>query len=228
MIPRVTHWAHTRFGSHFLREKTVLRPTWKFLLGLLVALALFLGLTGGYWMRVAARSLVHVGPVEKADALVVDPLETHYILFERAGRMMRHGLARRVITPVVAPREDLLNPGGSVPIGIVQLMCRAARIENPEIIAIREREPITLTAALQIRDYLVAEGIGSVTIVTHCFRSQRTWLAYRKVMAEKGITVYCAPVCGPDMVETWHRSLHGLQEVSEEWVKYWYYRLVVL
>jgi hypothetical protein len=89
-------------------------------------------------------------------------------------------------------------------------------------------EPISLNAAFQIRQYLLRENVKSLIVVTGGFRSQRSLLIYRTILAGRGVQVRCDPVFGRVTPERWSDSWHGIQGVAEEFVKLQYYRFYVL
>ena len=222
------HLLKWSIGRRLFVEKKVVRTSWNFrLLGLALLVAALL-IPGKYWLSAAAMSLVHTGPVMPAEVILVDPLETHYIIFDRAARLYGRGFGSRFIAPVVTPGAGPQNPGDQVAIDIANLLARTAGIHDPEVITIRDEEPITLNAAIQIRDYLLDHRIGSAVMVTTCFRSQRTFEVYHSVFEPCGLRFSCEPVCGDRSPENWTSSLHGLQEVALELWKLWYYRLWVL
>jgi hypothetical protein len=156
--------------------------------------------------------------------ILIDNFDQNYLLFERAAALHNAGLGSRVIIPTIAP----LDSEGSVPMGIVDVMTRVARLRDSETMPIRETEPISLNAAHQIRDYLTQHGIRSVIVVTSGFRSRRSSLVYKAVLGSAGITTSCVPVFGQKTPDAWTSSWHGIQEVLEQLIKLEYYRFYVL
>jgi hypothetical protein len=126
--------------------------------------------------------------------------------------------------------EASLDPAvaGLISQGITELMAKEARIGTWTTIPIREMEPISLNAAVQIRRHLAREHIKSLIVVTPGFRSRRSALVYRAVLGEDGVQVHCNPVFGRTSVERWTDTWHGIQRVSEEFLKLQYYRFYVL
>lgn len=92
----------------------------------------------------------------------------------------------------------------------------------------QEIEPISLNAAYQVRDVLTKAGLKSVIVVTPGFRSQRSSLVYQTVLTPVGITVYCVPVFGQKTSQNWAATWHGMQEVTEQFLKLQFYRFYVL
>jgi hypothetical protein len=111
---------------------------------------------------------------------------------------------------------------------IAEGLCRVAEIREPELIPVREEEPITFNVSVQIGEKLKSEGIRSVILVTPGFRSKRDFLIYQKALFGLGVKVSCLPVFGPKTPENWIRSWHGVQEVGMQMVKLVYYRVRLL
>jgi hypothetical protein len=108
------------------------------------------------------------------------------------------------------------------------VMSNVARLDSPELVPVQEIEPISLNAAYQIRDFLVAQHVGSVAVITPGFRSQRSFLVYRRVFGDAGIATRCVPVFGPMTADTWTQSWHGIQQVAEQFLKLQFYRFYVM
>jgi hypothetical protein len=111
---------------------------------------------------------------------------------------------------------------------IAEVMARHARMAAWEMLPISEVEPVSLNAAFQIRQYLLRENVKSLIVVTDGFRSQRSSLIYRTVLAGHGVQVRCDPVFRGATPERWGNSWHGIQDVAEQFVKLQYYRFYVL
>ena len=239
-------------GRRILVEKSVVRTSWPVRLAVLAALLVFLALTGRFWLLAVSHSLVHRSELRPADAIIVENLETEYLLYERASRLQREGLAPRVIIPILAPPEDLVHPEGSVLVGLAGVMIRVSRLRDPELVTLRELEPISLNAARQLLEYVRTNGaeggekgegalppkdpahddprppVRSVLVVTSGFRSERTYEIYRSVFGSAGIEVQVDPVFALRNPDNWLHSTHGFQEVGLQFGKLWYYRLFVL
>jgi hypothetical protein len=161
--------------------------------------------------------------VSLADAIVIDNFDPNYLLFERAEALQRAGYARRVFVPVNTERDGTPSRVSS---GIAEVMARVARLNPPELIPITETEPITLNAVKQIQRRLKAEEVRSVIVVASGLRSRRTELVYKSLLPST--TVLCVPVFGRHTPDTWSETWHGIQEVSEQFLKLLYYRAYVL
>jgi hypothetical protein len=107
-------------------------------------------------------------------------------------------------------------------------MATVARVKNASIIPTWDSEPITLNAAYQIRDFLARERLTSVMVVAPALRSRRSSLVYRAVLSPAGIQVRCVPVVGEHTPENWTATWHGIQDVTEQFIKLQYYRFYVL
>jgi len=211
---------------HLLYRAERLRTTWRLRLGLLALVAAVVWLTSGWWTTAVARSLVCDPGRAPSDAILLDNLDSDYLLFERANRLRRAGVASRVLVPVMTDRGT--GEPNDVAAGIAQVMARIARTGEIEIVPTREAEPITLNAARDVQGFLEREHIGSVILVTPLFRSRRSALVYGATLGRAGVAVHCEPVQAARGVDTWTRTWHGVQEVVEQWLKLQYYRFYVL
>lgn len=211
---------------HFFYTKESIKTTWKVRVVTLVVVIVTGVLTHGFWVSQIGRSLVCVEDLAPSDVILVENFNPNYLLFERAAALERAGIAPRTLVPVEAARDaEVANP---VSRGVAELMARQARLEVWEIILTRESEPISLTAAAQIRDHLAGDHIKSLTVVTPGFRSRRSSLVYRAVLGDVGTQVHCAPVFGRTTPERWTETWHGIQQVAEEFLKLQYYRFYVV
>src|SRR5262245_10991743 len=175
--------------EHFFYTRMATRTKWKLRLAVLTFLVLGVVATRGVWTIWLGRSLVCPENVAPSDLLLLENFDPDYLVFERAAALKAAGLAPRALVPVT----DSGTPGVPSPVsrGIAEVMAREARLGAWEALPIREFEPITLNAAGQVRDHLVAERVGSVILVTPGFRSRRSVLTYRAVFGPAGIRVYC-------------------------------------
>jgi hypothetical protein len=124
----------------------------------------------------------------------------------------------------------LQDPTGINPIsrGIAELMARQARLGKIELIPVKEVEPIALSVASQVRNFLAREHLRSVAVVSPGFRSKRTSLVYEAVLSPAGIQSHCIPVFGEQTPENWTSTWHGMQTVIEQFLKLQFYRFHVL
>jgi hypothetical protein len=182
-------------------------------------------LSRAFWIPAVAHSLVCEREIRVVDAILVEDFDQDYLVFERAAALAKAGVSPLVFVTAGTTADGKVS---IVESGLVELMSRVALLENPAVIPIREVEPISLNAALQIRDVLVAKNIKSVLVVTPGFRSRRSSLVYQAVLGRAAITVICVPVFGTKTPETWASSWHGVQEVAEQFLKLQYYRFYVL
>jgi hypothetical protein len=211
---------------HIVYRSERLKTTWKFRAAMLAAIVLAAWLTHGWWTTAIARSLVCDGNAAASDAILIENFDAEYLLFERARHLRQDGLAPRVLVPVAAdPRTRETN---AVLRAIAETMADIGRVGAIEIIPVREVEPISLHAAVDIRRFLKREGIRSVIVVSPLFRSRRSDLVYGAMLRPAGITVRCDAVEGTRHVTTWFNTWHGIQNVTEQWLKLQYYRFYVL
>lgn len=198
---------------------------WKLALAVLVVITAAM-LATGFWAAPLGRSLVCAEDVAPSDAMLLENFDPNYLLFERAATLEKAKLAPTTLIPVEAsPDVNVANPVSN---GIAAVMARQARLSAWRTIPIVHTEPISLNAALQIRDRLVGEGIKSVIVVAPGFRSHRSSLVYRATLGAAGVKVRCVPVFGRTSPESWTRTWHGVQDVVEEFLKLQYYRFYVL
>ena len=215
------HWTR-----HFYYRAEHTRTTWRFRIGFVALVVIVAWLTRGWWTVAIARSLVCEANTAQSDAVLVENFDPDYLVFERATRLRRAGLAPRVLVPISS------DPGTSEPndvaLGTSKVMAKIAHLDAMEIVPIREVEPISLHAAQDVLRFIERERIRSVIVVSPLFRSRRSALVYGATLGRSGITVRCDPVQGGPGVNTWARTWHGVQDVVEQWLKLQYYRLYVL
>ena len=197
--------------------------------GLAVAVALVVAVvsTRRLWLPSIGQSLVCTEDVASADVLLVVNFDPDYRLFERAAALQRGGLSARVLVPTPTAAGDSRETN-LVSTGIVELMAGLARVQNLEMVPIEEIEPYSLNAARQIRDYLVREHVRSVLVVSPAFRSKRSALVYRAVLGPAGIQAHCLAIFGQHTPENWTASWHGIQAVTEQFIKLQFYRFHVV
>ena len=215
-----------QWQRHFFYRKASLKTTWQLRLALLLLVMLLGSVTRGFWMLRIGQSLVCTEESGPSDAILVENFDPDYLLFERAAALHNAGVASRVLVHAPVWR-DPTRPS-LVSQGIAEVMARVAQLQALEFIPIQEVEPISLNAAYQIRDFLTAEHLRSVIVVTPGFRSQRSSLVYQAVLAPAGIKVYCVPVFGEKTPKNWTATSHGIQDVTEQFLKLQYYRFYVL
>lgn len=199
---------------------------WKVFVGTLIVVILVAAVTYRVLAGWVGESLVCAGGPVPSDLLLVENFDPHYLVFERAAELEEAGYAPRALVPVWASGEpSVANP---VAEGVARLMARQARIGEWELFPIQEAEPISLNAAYQIRGWLARGHIRSVIVVTSGFRSRRSALVYHTVLRDLGTRVSCAPVFGQSTPAHWTHTWHGIQEVTEEFLKLQYYRFYVI
>jgi hypothetical protein len=217
----------SKWQRHFFPGKKALKTTWKFGLALLLLGVLLVFVTREFWILRIGQSLVCADEIRPSDVLLVEDFAiADYRVFERAAALHQAGLAARVLISTEASRES--ESIHAVAQGIAELKARMARLPNPEILPIGIREPISLNAASQIRDFLTTEHLASVLLVTEGFRSQRSALIYHAVLDPAGIKVGCVPVFGQMTPKNWTKTWHGIEEVTKQFLKLQYYRFYVL
>ena len=206
-------------------RKECLKTTWTFRIACLCAAALLAVLTHGIWVPAIGDSLACDETVGTVDAILIENFDRNYLLFERASRLHESGLGGRVLIPVQTSDDPV---GTSVEEGIVEVMVRKSRLRDAEQVRVREVEPISLNAALDVRDFVMHRQIRSVIVVAPLFRSRRSALVYGATLGRAGISVRCEPVAENRSPESWTSTSHGVQNVLEQWLKLQYYRFYVL
>src|SRR5215510_3920137 len=214
---RESPWQH-----HFFYRKESVKTTWKFRLVLLMLVMLLVSVTHGFWMLKIGQSLVCTEEMSPSDVILVENFDPAYLVFERAAALQEAGFAARVLVPTQASRDP--ERANLVSQGIAELMARLARLQNPTILPIRIFEPVSLNAAYQIRDFLTKEHLRSIIVVTDGFRSKRSVLVYHAVLDPAGIKVGCMPVFGQKTLKNWTETWHGIEGVTEQFLKLQYYR----
>jgi hypothetical protein len=215
-----------QWQRHFFYTKKSIKTTWKFRVGTLIVAILIAIVTRGYWTARIGGSLVCTENPLPSDILLLENFDPHYLVFERAAELQKAGFASRALVPVEASSDPAV--ANSVSKGIADLMARQARMGTWETLPILATEPISLTAAFQIRDHLAREHVRSIIVVAPGFRSRRSSLVYRTVLREVATRVSCTPVFGRTTPERWMDTWHGIQEVTEEFFKLQYYRFYVI
>ncbi len=215
-----------RWTRHVFYRAVQTKTTWKFRVGLVAVVLLAGWLTRGWWSVAIASSLVCDANVAPSDAILIENFDPAYLAFETAARLRHAGVAPRVLVPVARSGDNAqANP---VALGVAELMTNIARLGSIEVVPIREVEPISLNAARDILRFMERERIRSVVVVSPLFRSRRSILVYEAALGPAGIAVKCEPVRDNRDPNTWMNSWHGIQNVSEQFLKLQYYRLYVL
>jgi hypothetical protein len=214
-----------RWTRHVFYRSERIRTTWKFRIALVVAVVLAVWLIRPWWTIAVASSLVCDGNPERSDALLVENFDHDYSVFWRAAQLRRSGMAGRVLVPIAT------DPGGGVNAverGVAGVMAGAAGLGDIDIVPVREVEPISLNVAWDLLGFLEREAIRSVIVVSPIFRSRRSALVYGATLSPAGVRVTCEPTKGTRGVDDWPSTMHGIQNVTEQWFKLQYYRIYVL
>jgi hypothetical protein len=211
---------------HFVYGAERTRTTWKLRLAVLAFAAATLWLTVGWWTAALGRSLVCDANGEPSDAILIENFDTDYLLFERARDLRRAGLAGRVIIPALA--DPHTSQPNEVAVGFIEVMAKLSRLGSYDVVPTRHVEPISLNVARDVLEYLQQERIRSVIIVSPLFRSRRSALVFVATLGRAGIGVSCEPDRSTLDVDTWPLSWHGIQNVTEQWIKLQYYRFYIL
>lgn len=128
------------------------KPTWKLRLALLILVMLGAFVTRDFWSMRIGQSLVCTEQLSQGDLILVENIDPYYMLFERAATLQKAGFAARVLIPVQISHES--ERASAIAIGVAELMGPVSQIQMSEVMPIRVREPISLNAAYEIRDFL--------------------------------------------------------------------------
>lgn len=177
------------------------------------------------WLGWPGRTLVCAESEASGQAILLDNFDSEYGLFKRAAELQRTHVATRVFVPVISSKEE---DAAAAAHEVAAAFVRLAGLVEWDLIRVEEKEPISLHAAYQVRDFLLREHISSVTLVSPGFRSRRSELVYRSVLGARGITMACLPVFRTTTPETWTNTWHGIQDVGLQFLKLQYYRFWVI
>jgi hypothetical protein len=215
-----------RWSRHFFYKKEAVKTTWKLRVLSFAALICIAAITQPTWARWIGESLVCTDGARPSDILILENFDPHYVVFERAGALQAAGMAPRALIPVEADGEQ----GGANPIshGIAEVMARQARLRSWTALPIRHVEPISLNAALQIREEIGRQRVRSAIVVSPALRSRRTLLIYQAVFRDSGTQLSCVSVVGSTRPQRWTSTWHGIENVAEEFLKLQYYRFYVI
>ncbi len=182
--------------------------------------------TKDYWLRVVGGSLVSQPSLGVSDAILIENVDDNYALFERAQLLESRGLSRSTLVPVMSSAGN--GEPSAVALGFVNLMCEVSKMHSCTTFYAPAHEPISLNLARRCAAELKALHVRSVIVVTAGFRSRRIWAIYSRVLKPLGFVIYLQPVFGQRTPDNWYDSWHGVQDVTLEFLKLWYYRIVVL
>jgi hypothetical protein len=215
-----------RWTRHFVYRTECTRTTWQFRVGILAFVAISLWATRGWWTVAVARSLVCEANASPSDAILVENFDPDYLVFDRAAQIRRTGIAARVLVPIQT--DPATSKPNAVALGIAEVMAGLTHIDALEIVPTREIEPISMTAAEDLLRFAERTHIRSIIVVSPLFRSRRSALVYGAILGRAGIAVRCEPTQTMPDIKWWTGTWHGVQNVTEQWLKLQYYKFYVL
>jgi hypothetical protein len=215
-----------RWTRHFVRRSERLRTTWTLRVGLAVLCGLLVWLTQGWWIPAVGHSLICAPASGPADAMLIENFDQDAFVFRHAAAVRRAGHTGRVFVPVAVDPET--SRPDEVKLRVTGVMADMVGLGEWEPVPIREVEPISLNAALDVRRVLEREAVSSVVVVSPRFRSRRSALVYSTAFAPAGIEVSCEPAPAPVGPDDWTDTWHGIQEVLQQWIKFRYYEWYVM
>jgi hypothetical protein len=179
----------------------------------------------GWWLGTFGQSLVCDEGGQTATTLLLDNFDNEFGLFRRGAELQRSGVATRVVVPVTASAQpDAARAAQEV----AAAFARVAGLSRWEMVPVREEEPISLHTARRVRDFLVAEHIPEVTLVSSRYRSRRSETIYRAVLDERGIRLTCMPLWEVGDPAEWTGTWHGIENAVSQFLKLQYYRFWVM
>lgn len=210
-----------------VHQTTCYRTTLRFRLSALALLLVLLTATRGWWVSAVGWSLVNIAEIETPDLILIDNLDSNYLLFETAADLKKSRICKAVLVPVAASSQDPARPC-LLQRELAELMIRMAHLDSVKLLPVKGGEPITQNVACEVADFLKGTDVRKVLILTSGFKSRRLFLIFNNVLSKAGIETYCLPVWGAYRPETWVQTWHGIQEVLLQHAKLAYYRLWVL
>jgi len=211
----------------FFYKAEVVKTTWKLRITLLVFLMIFCLVTGRFWLLLVGRSLIHEDELAPSDVIVVENFEGPFFEgLSRAVRLQEEGFSPRILVLRLLPRESGFS--STLLEQIWDSYCHAVGIHDPEIVAVKQVEPITFNIAQQLASTLEKTTIRSAILITGVFHSNRSCLTYQEVLEPLGIEIRCLPVSSVTDPDHWWQTSHDALYVVEEFLKLQYYRLFVL
>lgn len=199
-----------------------MRPWKKYTLSLSIFSAcLFIGLACLAGPSLLETYLVVRAPVDKAAALVVMAGQREQRL-PTAARLYREGVAPKILLAddgvfagwsrkyqrnlylVEWAREDLLDRG----------------VSPEDIVLLDHTHSGSIHDALNARDYVRANNIHSLLIVTSDYHTRRTLWTFRQVLDEEPVQIYIYPA-----VREQENDGPGIKNLVLEFVKLAYYKL---
>lgn len=202
------------------------RLTWMARLALAGFTWVILVQTSDRWTAAVGRGLVCQAHSSPSDAILIENFGTDYLLFEQARNLRQAGLAPRVLIPT--PVDPRTKQPSDVDVGFTEVMARISGLGPYEIVPTEEKEPISLNVARDVLHFVERTRIQSVIVVSPLFRSRRSAIVYNAVLGRAGVRTSCVTAPDPAIATLWPKTLHGVQDVVEQWVKLLYYQWIVL
>jgi hypothetical protein len=179
------------------------------------------------WSNYVGEFLACENSMLQADAILVENLDDDYLLFEKAAELIKEQKAKFAIV-LVAGNARNLDKFEKVQKGFADVMINTSGLSDVELLPIEQNEPITLNAGIQVAKRIkIKNDIRSVLVIASGFRSKRTDLVYKLLLNRIGVTVSCLPVWGNRRPDNWTSSLHGIQDVLLQYIKLFYYQLII-
>jgi hypothetical protein len=216
------------------RAWTVRVPTLRGWLLVGLPLVLVLGAAGRACAPLAARALMDDQQNPRGDVIVIETGASPAIrLFQHAADLHRAGRAPRVAITRYRESDRLARAGVDVPPAfdeILRIYWRRVGLDDSvvDIIPIDVQDPVTLHLARQVVAWCRDRGYRRVVLVCPRFHSRRSALSYRRFASPSSIEIAASPApsgLGPD---NWWTTKDGIEQVAFEWLRFAYYRAVLL
>jgi len=215
----------------FFHRKTVIRPTARAWLLILLVLVMVFVIPYQFWFTKAAESLVLQDPLAASDVIFIEDWDyPEFRNFAAAARVQQRGFADRIIIFSNDGDQRLRVEGAdsqTLEDKVIDLYCREAGIRagSFEKIWSIPSEPATLDRARQVAQVFQVRGIHSAILISRHYHSKRSTLSYRRFLDPAHIRLISYPAGYSYKPNNWWRSREGIQTVTLEFLKLVLYRL---
>ncbi len=217
-----------RLRELFLYKEEVVKTTWKLRITLFAVFMIFCLVTGRFWLVWVGQSLIYEDKLAPTDVILVENFEAPFLAgLSRAVKLRDEGYSERILVVRLIPRESRFISSNFLG-QVWDSYCQAVGIDDPEIVAVEQVEPVTKNMAKQLASTLKKTSVESAILISGIFHSKRSCLVYREVLEPLGIQLRCLPVSGAVDPDHWWKTSHDALYVVEEFLKLQYYRLFVL
>lgn len=198
---------------------------------ILIVILVILALSAtAYWLRVPlmttmARLLIIDDPLQPAEIIYILNGEVNTRPFH-AAQLFERDLASQIVIPREedGPASEIgLYPNGTdVSVNILQE--EGVPEENIIVVEVEGGVTSTYDEAIILRDYIEANNIESVIVVTSSFHTRRSQWIFQKVLTDGNIQfqMSAAPQWKFDETDWWQEEM-GMVMLANEYLKFAYY-----